>query len=235
MSTIADVPMVDPDRTLGDLVAERPARARVLERAGIDYCCHGQRSLLEATEADGLDTRSIAIQLAAVTDDAEVDIDRLDPPALVDHIVDTHHAYLHEELPLVDALAAKVRDVHHSRHPELDEVARLVHEIRADLEPHLAKEEQVLFPAIHAMADGETSFPFGSVANPIRVMLSEHDQAGELLRHLRSAAQDYVAPDDACASYSLLYERLAQLEADTHRHIHLENNVLFTAVTGDTA
>lgn len=235
MSTIADVPMVDPDRTLGDLVTERPARARILERAGIDYCCHGQRSLLEATEADGLDTRSIAIQLAAVTDDAEVDIDQLDPPALVDHIVDTHHAYLHEELPLVDALATKVRDVHRTRHPELDEVARLVHEIRADLEPHLAKEEQVLFPAIHAMAEGETSFPFGSVANPIRVMLVEHDQAGELLRQLRSAAQHYVTPDDACASYSLLYERLAHLEADTHRHIHLENNVLFTAVTGDTA
>ncbi|MDP3406649.1 MAG: iron-sulfur cluster repair di-iron protein [Brevundimonas sp.] len=218
-----EVPTIDVERTLGELVAERPARARVLERAGIDYCCHGHRRLLDAATDAGLDPDAVAAALAVVTDTAGVEVDGLDPVALVDHIVDTHHAYLHEQLPLLDALATKVRDVHGGRHPELVEVARLVAEIRAELEPHLAKEEMVLFPAIRAAATS-------AIANPVRVLMAEHDRAGELLVEVRAAAQDYVVPDDGCASFTSLYERLAHLEADTHRHIHLENNVLFPAV-----
>jgi regulator of cell morphogenesis and NO signaling len=225
-----EVPTIDVERTLGELVAERPARARVLERAGIDYCCHGHRRLLDAATDAGLDPDAVAAALAVVTDTAGVEVDALDPVALVDHIVDTHHAYLHEELPLLDALATKVRDVHGGRHPELVEVARLVAEIRVELEPHLAKEETVLFPAIRAAATGRSDFAFGVIANPVRVLMAEHDRAGELLVEVRSAAQDYVVPDDGCASFTSLYERLAHLEADTHRHIHLENNVLFPAV-----
>jgi regulator of cell morphogenesis and NO signaling len=228
-----EVPTIDIERTLGDLVAERPARARVLERAGIDYCCHGQRPLREAATEAGLDPGAVAAALAVVTDTVGVEVDQLEPVALVDHIVDTHHAYLHEELPLLDALATKVRDVHGGRHGELAEVARLVHEIRLDLEPHLAKEEAVLFPAIREAATGRSDFPFGPIANPVRVLMAEHDVAGDLLVELRRAAGDYRVPDDGCASYASLYERLAHLEADTHRHIHLENNVLFPAVVGE--
>ena len=229
MSTI-DVPPVDVRRSLGDLVAERPARARVLERVGLDYCCHGQRSLTEAGEAAGLDVPALARELAEVDDDTDAEVDRLDPVGLVDHILQTHHAYLHQELPLLVALADKVRDVHGERHPELAAVAQIVQEIRRDLEPHLAKEENVLFPAIRDLADGATEFSFGAMADPIRVMFAEHDQAGELLARLRQAAGDYLVPADGCTSYQLLYQRLEQLESDTHRHIHLENNVLFPAV-----
>jgi regulator of cell morphogenesis and NO signaling len=232
MTTI-DSPRSSLDRTLGDLVAERPARARVLERFGIDYCCHGQRTLQDATVAAGLRPEEVASELDAVTDEAGSDIDRLEPAALVEHIVATHHAYLHEELPLLVALADKVRTVHGARHPELVRVAELVHELREDLAPHLAKEEQILFPAIQAWADGQRSFPFGTLSNPIRMMLVEHDRAGELLEALREATAGYQAPADGCASYQMLYARLEQLEADTHRHVHLENNVLFPAVTTD--
>jgi regulator of cell morphogenesis and NO signaling len=230
MTTI-DSPSGSLERTLGDLVAERPARARVLERFGIDYCCHGQRTLQDATVAAGLRPEEVASELDAVTDETGGDIDRLEPTALVAHIVATHHAYLHEELPLLVALADKVRDVHGARHPELVRVAELVHELRDDLAPHLAKEEQILFPAIQAWADGQRSFPFGTLSNPIRMMLVEHDRAGELLEALREATAGYAAPADGCASYQMLYARLEQLEADTHRHVHLENNVLFPAVT----
>ena len=223
-------PTVDVDRTLGELVAERPARARVLERAGIDYCCHGDRPLADAAAAAGIDAAALAADLAGVTDTSGADVDRLGPAELVAHIVATHHAYLHEELPLLDALAAKVLSVHGGRHPELQEVARLVAEIRADLEPHLAKEETVLFPAIDRLAAGPAQFPFGTVANPISVMLREHDAVGDLLERLRAATGGYAAPEDGCASYRLLYERLLELEVDTHRHVHLENNVLFPAV-----
>lgn len=221
------------ERTLGDLVAERPARARVLERLGIDYCCHGQRTLRDASESAGLAPEAVAAEVEAVTDESDADIDRLEPVALIDHILGTHHDYLHEELPLLVALADKVRDVHGSRHPELARMAELVREIRDDLEPHLAKEEQVLFPAIRDWADGERSFPFGTLANPVRMMMFEHDRAGELLEELRAVTSQYAAPADGCASYQTLYARLEHLEADTHRHVHLENNVLFPAVTTD--
>jgi regulator of cell morphogenesis and NO signaling len=221
------------DRTLGDLVAERPARARVLERLGIDYCCHGQRTLVDASGAAGLDPQAVAAEIEAVLDDTDADVDRLEPVALLDHILATHHRYLHEELPLLVALAEKVRDVHGSRHPELGRVAALVREIRDDLEPHLGKEERVLFPAIRDWADGQRSFPFGTLSDPVRMLMLEHDRAGELLEQLRSATSGYTPPADGCASYRTLYARLEHLESDTHRHVHLENNVLFPTVTAD--
>lgn len=221
------------NRTLGDLVAERPARARVLERFGIDYCCHGTRTLADAAAAAQLDPTAVADELLAVVDPTGAEVDALDPVALIDHILETHHAYLHEELPLLVALATKVRDVHVSRHPELERVAELVTEIRDDLDPHLAKEEQVLFPALHAWLAGERSFPFGSISNPVRTIMLEHDRAGELLEELRALTEGYTAPSDGCTSYRLLYERLAHLESDTHRHVHLENNVLFPTVTAE--
>lgn len=228
MST-TELPPIDTHSTLGEIVADRPARARVLERQGLDYCCHGGRTLAEAAAAAGLDVSTVVAELAAVEDTADADVDRLPPGELIDHILATHHEYLHEELPLLEALARKVRDVHGERHPELALVARLVAAVRADLEPHLAKEERILFPAIRQVVSGlgEAS---ATVDQPIRVMLWEHESAGDLLEELRTATGDYVVPDDGCASYRMLYERLESLEADTHRHIHLENNVLFPAV-----
>jgi regulator of cell morphogenesis and NO signaling len=128
-------------------------------------------------------------------------------------------------------LAAKVESVHGDRHPELHEVRRLVEAIRADLEPHLRKEEQVLFPMVRelAAATSAPSFHCGSLRNPITVMGIEHDRAGDLLAELRAATRHYRTPEDGCASYRALYAGLAELEADTHLHVHKENNVLFPA------
>jgi regulator of cell morphogenesis and NO signaling len=215
-------------RSLGDLVAESPGRAAVLDRLGLDYCCHGQRSLAEACAAAALDPALVALSLDAASDDGTAD-DPSDPVSLADHIEATHHHYLHAELPELAALAAKVAEVHGARHTELTEVRRLVEALAADLEPHMLKEERVLFPAIRALIGGTREFAFGTVRNPIRMMALEHDRAGELLAALRSATGDYTVPEDGCASYRSLYERLTHLEADTHRHIHLENNVLFPA------
>lgn len=212
--------------TLADIVATNSATARVFDRLGLDYCCHGEQLLADAVIAAGLDPAAVSAELAALPTVDQPWVD-LDIAALADHVFDVHHQYLHEELPLLDALAEKVLGVHGSAHPELAEVRRLVAAIRADLEPHLMKEEQILFPAIHAIADGARDFPFGSVANPIRMMMLEHEQTGELLEALRAATDSYAVPDDACASYRSLYERLAAMEADTHLHIHKENHILF--------
>jgi regulator of cell morphogenesis and NO signaling len=216
------------NQTLGDLVAQNPAAARVLDRVGLDYCCHGQRSLASACAEAGLDTDAVAAEIRSVpqVDNRWLD---LEPTALIGHIVESHHRYLHEELPLVDALADKVLSVHGANHPELAEVRRLVSSLRADLEPHLAKEERILFPAITDLVAGRREFPFGTVENPIRMMLLEHDRAGDLLASLRAVTGGYKVPDDACASYRSLYERLEVLELDTHLHVHKENHTLFPA------
>ena len=215
--------------TLGELVAARPAVARILDGFGLDYCCHGERTLVEACATKGLDADVVAAKLADVDAEGDTAWTALSPPALADHIVETHHRFLWEELPLLEALATKVLGVHAERHPELADVRELVVELRTDLEPHLLKEERVLFPAIAALAEGDREFTFGSVSNPIRMMLLEHDRAGELLARLREVTHGYTAPHDGCASYRSLYERLADLELDTHLHIHKENHSLFPA------
>jgi len=161
----------------------------------------------------------------------------MSPVELVDHLETTHHRYLSDTLPRVGALVDKVAAVHSDRHPELVTVRSLFAELRADLEPHLVKEERVLFPMIRELATAATAprFHCGTLANPIRVMLTEHDTAGDLLARLRAATANYSVPADGCASYHALYAALAEVEADTHLHVHKENNVLFPAVLATEA
>ena len=217
--------------TLAQIVNDNPNAARVLERHRLDYCCGGRQTLESACEAGGVDIEVVLQDLAAQPT-AEGDWVNLGIAELVDHIESTHHRYLHEELPRLVALATKVRDVHSERHPELTEVARVVTALHHELEPHMLKEEQVLFPMIRELAasEGVPSFHCGSLANPIRVMLVEHDQAGELLDELRTLTGDHQPPADACGSYKALYSGIEQVEADTHLHVHKENNLLFPTV-----
>lgn len=220
------------DTSLGEVVSAQPGAARVFQQHGLDFCCGGSRSLGEACESGGVDVDVVLGDLAALAPVPEPDWASMGPAELVDHIEATHHEYLHAELGLLASLAAKVAEVHGERHPELTDVYKTYSELQADLEPHLAKEEQILFPMIRelAAADASPSFHCGSLRNPISQMLSDHDRAGELLEQLRDLSRDYAVPEDGCASYSSLYQRLEQLEADTHMHVHKENNVLFPAV-----
>ncbi len=224
--------VISPSSILGDLVTTHPGLARPMERHGLDYCCGGQRTLADACQALGLDVDDVVADLANEASGPPASWADLGPADLVDHIVATHHAYLHEELPRIAALAAKVHGVHGVNHPELGEVAATFTELHHELDPHLAKEEQVLFPMICelAAADQPPSFHCGSLRNPISVMLREHDHAGELLERLRTATSGYTVPADGCASYAALYQALDELEADTHMHVHIENNHLFPMV-----
>lgn len=222
---------IDPGTTLATLVIERPELAARLDMLGLDYCCGGQRTLAAAIAEAGIDAEATVEQLTAIPlRDAPTEWEGVG--GLVDHLESTHHAYLHEAMPRLVALADKVAGVHGERHPELGEVASLVHAIRDDLDPHLAKEERVLFPMIRqlAVATEPPTFHCGSIENPIIVMLAEHDHVGELLAQLRSTTDAFLVPADGCASYTALYQGLAELEADTHVHVHKENNVLFPMV-----
>ncbi|MCB9371558.1 MAG: iron-sulfur cluster repair di-iron protein [Microthrixaceae bacterium] len=221
------------DRTLADLVTADPGAARVLERFDLDYCCGGGRRLDEACAAAGVDPDEVVGALAASPTEPTPDWATMAPEALVDHLEATHHAYLHTELARLTDLADKVATVHGARHPELVGVRDTYAELRADLEPHLMKEERILFPLIRELVDpGGAPTPHDGALEqgPIRVMALEHDRAGELLAVLRERTGGYEVPEDGCASYRTLYEGLAELEADTHLHVHKENNVLFPAV-----
>jgi regulator of cell morphogenesis and NO signaling len=219
--------------TLAEIVNRYPDLARELERRSLDYCCGGRRTLAEACQAKGLDPDLTADELAAATSASPAAWAGLGPAELVDHLEATHHAYLHDELPRLSALVHKVAGVHGDRHPELVEIEHTYDALRAELEPHLMREERVLFPMVRELAavtGPVPAFHCGSLANPISVMLADHDRAGDLLSRLRRLTGDYAPPDDACASYTALYAGLRELESDTHLHVHKENNLLFPAV-----
>lgn len=225
---------IDQQTKLADIINVTPGSARVLEGFELDYCCHGQRPLVEACDEAGIDATTVLDALSALgeSDGDSPDWLAMGAGELAEHVESKHHTYLHAEMPRIEALAAKVASVHGERHPELIEVRDVYGELQADLIPHLMKEEQVLFPMIRELdeADGPQDFHCGSLQNPISVMLSEHDIAGELLARLRKLTSGYETPADGCASYKALYDGLAEIEADTHLHIHKENNVLFPMV-----
>ena len=223
---------IPTERSLAELVTSVTGAARVFERHGLDYCCGGGQPLDVACRTRGIDPGVIIEELAHLETLVTPPWARMGPVALVDHLEDTHHAYLHVELPRLSLLATKVVGVHGTGHPELVEVQGAFEQLRGDLDPHLLKEEQVLFPMIRELAASATTpaFPRARLANPISVMLSDHDRAGELLARMRDLTDGYHTPADGCASYQALYDGLAELEADTHLHVHKENNVLFPAV-----
>lgn len=227
--------MINPDATTGDLVIERPSRARVFEQYQIDYCCHGDQPLATACEAADVPTATVLEALEAhdkiTPGEDKPDWEQMGLADLCRHIEEVHHAYLVKEFPRVTELAYKVADAHGEHHPEVRQIPEVVAALRQELEGHMAKEEQILFPMLTDLdtATAQPSFHCGSVGNPIRVMESEHVQAGDALATLRRITNDYTAPEDACPTWRALLDGLEEFEADIHMHIHKENNLLFPA------
>jgi regulator of cell morphogenesis and NO signaling len=224
---------IELQANVGELVRQVPNRARVFESHKIDYCCGGKVSLARACEKRGIEAGEVLKQLAAndsaARDQPIVDADAMTLTELADHIEQTHHAYLREELPRLEFMTEKVSRVHGDKEPRLLQVREAFVALKAELEPHMMKEERVLFPIIRQLEASTTTpeFHCGSVANPIRQMEHEHDQAGDALAIIREATDDFVPPEWACNTYRAMIDTLEKLEADMHQHIHKENNVLF--------
>lgn len=228
--------------TVGSLVTSRPALSHVFERAGVDYCCGGRKTLEEVCQQKGLDPQTMlaALEESVAVSDQEsfVDAAAMSLTELVDHIVQTHHAYLRTELPRLDAMTAKVVAVHGEKDPRLARIRQTLLGLAQDMHQHTMKEERILFPMIQQLDASETTpiFHCGSVSNPIRQMEREHDGVGGALEKLRDLTDGYTPPDWACNTCRAMLDGLAQLESDTHQHIHKENNVLFPraiAMEGD--
>jgi regulator of cell morphogenesis and NO signaling len=224
-------------KTVRELAIELPGATRVFEKLKIDYCCGGGKPLSEACEAAGIPITDVMrlLEESAQRNETQADADFSAAPLanLMRYIVDKHHVFTKEEIERLSALTEKVSNAHGQNHPELFEIQKLFTALADDLAPHMFKEERILFPYIsgleEAKAMGRPAMPppFGTVRNPVRMMMAEHDMAGDILRKLRETSRDFQVPADACISYQTLYNALEAFEQDLHQHIHLENNILF--------
>jgi regulator of cell morphogenesis and NO signaling len=227
--------MINTETRVREVALQLPQSTRLFEKLKIDYCCGGDKPLAEACASVGLDVDNVMEMLVAATepDTSTLDFQNASLPELITHILETHHVFTKTEMERLQSLTDKVLNAHGGNHPELIQLSELWLKLCADLKPHMFKEEQILFPYILAMADAAGRnqpgpfAPFGTVNNPIRMMMREHDTAGHLLRELRALTSDYNVPPDACISYQTLYQALENFEQDLHQHIHLENNILF--------
>lgn len=221
---------LDTDITVGRIASEYPLATKVFGRHGIDFCCGGGRSLRDVCGEQDLNAEEILEEIGRESAGENASEERWDQAPLGDliiHILATYHRPLDEELPRLESLARKVLEVHGDKQPEvLSELLSVFISLKIDLEDHMAKEEDVLFPMIRQgqgmMADG-----------PVAMMEEEHELAGAALKRLRELTNDYRVPEEACASWRALWQGLAWLEESLHHHIHLENNILFPRALGE--
>jgi regulator of cell morphogenesis and NO signaling len=221
---------IDPDRTLASLVEESPARARVFESLGLDYCCGGDHTLTTACAEAGLDVDVVRDRVAeARTQGDAADYEWDDLADLADHVVDAHHDYLREELSNLEDVVATVADVHGENHPELREVEAEFRDLAAEMREHIDEEEAELFPVVGKLDRGQvlSTAEVERLREAIRLFEEDHAATADRLERIADLTDDYAVPDDACPSYRSMLERLEHLEHDTHLHVHKENNLLF--------
>lgn len=222
--------------TVGNIAAKVPQAAAVFEALHLDYCCNGARRLRDACDDAGLRPEDVVARIVDAQRGpakAMTDWTLTGASALIRHLVGTHHVYTRDSLERLAALMAKVLARHGDSHPDLAQIASALAALHAELIPHLAREETVLFPYIREVEARRAAsrplgpVPFGSVRNPIQAMNREHEGAGRILAELEARTSGYSPPAEACASWRALYEGMRALQLDLHMHIHLESNVLF--------
>ncbi len=221
------------EKTVGQLVAENYRTAQVFKNHKIDFCCKGNRTLEEVVEKNGLNLESLIQELDAVQNqnqNDQPDFKTWPLDLLVDYIEKKHHRYVEQQIPILKQYLTKLCKVHGERHPELLDIFEHFNASAGDLAMHMKKEELVLFPWVRKMVGGtesKTTPHFGTIKNPIQMMMQEHDNEGERFRKIAELSNDYTPPADACNTYRVAFSLLQEFEEDLHEHIHLENNILF--------
>lgn len=228
---------ITKESNIAKIVAENYRYASVFKSVGIDFCCNGNRSIADACEKKNINTDELMEKLNAATThsngNSEIDYRTWPLDLLADYIEKTHHRYVERRITEIEPFLRKVARVHGGNHPELLEIEKLFFESAEELTNHMEKEEGVLFPHIRNMVNSDlTGQPlpesqFGTVKNPIAVMHEEHDNEGERFRKISELSDGYNPPFDACNTYRVTYSMLQEFEDDLHKHIHLENNILF--------
>ncbi|MDD4109602.1 MAG: iron-sulfur cluster repair di-iron protein [Prolixibacteraceae bacterium] len=227
---------ITSDTQVGEVVKLNFKTAQLFQENNIDYCCGGSKTISEACNEAGVKPEQLIAQLEKIAENIDPDsdyINNLTPDELCDYIVKRHHSYVKKNIPFLKKSLEKICDVHGEKHPELFEIKKLFDESAGDLIMHMQKEEIMLFPYIQKMViakrDGSpvSKSAFGSVTNPIRMMVSDHDTEGKRFDKIAELSGNYSLPDDACTTYEAAIKHLNEFESDLHRHIHLENNILF--------
>lgn len=222
--------------TIGEYVAQDFRTAALFSKYKIDFCCKGNKTLDEVCEAKGLDINKIESEINTILNSnvsSEIDFKSFSPNLLIDYILETHHVYIQDKTPILIAYLEKLCKVHGERHPELFEITNLFKISATDLLNHLQKEEVILFPFIKMMTSAIKSEVtihqpgFGTVENPIAMLKHEHETEGDLFAKISELTNNYTPPKDACETYKVTFAMLKEYEKDLHKHIHLENNILF--------
>lgn len=221
----------DLNDKIGDIVAKLPMASAVFRKYGIDFCCGGSRPLGEAITEKHLEPEAVLRDLREAEERAKELADVRDWRSasltdLVEYVVNRHHAYLRRVLPEVGDLTTTILRVHGANHPELSRVHRLFHTLKMDLEQHLIGEEEMLFPYVKEYERTGNREALERAVDFIDQVETEHEGAGEILKELRSVTDDYLVPEDGCATFAKTYKMLDEIEADLFQHIHLENNIL---------
>lgn len=228
--------------TVREIALQLPSSIRIFEAFGIDYCCGGNKSLMQASQQAGVSPERLLEKLS------ELDVQSADPDfspwqqaslsSLTQHIAERHHEFVRNEVPRLNSLFEKVRSRHGSAHPELTPMSLLFGFLGEDMLNHMQKEEQVLFPYIERLEqDSEQgtlppATPFGSVDRPVDCMMRDHEKTGREIQQIREWSNGFTLPEGACLTYRALYAGLREFEQDLHRHVHLENNILFPRAIG---
>ena len=227
--------VVDTNKTIGEMVADDFRTASVFSANKIDFCCKGNRTLDEVCNQKGLDVYDVLAQLekATASNNNTIDFNTWELDLLIDYIEKKHHRYVEEKAPILLSFLLKLEQVHGAAHPELFEIKNLFKRTADELTQHMKKEELILFPYIKQMVEAARtksalSAPgFGSVANPIAMMMEEHENEGNRFEKIVAISNNYTPPADGCNTYKVTFQMLQEFESDLHTHIHLENNILF--------
>ena len=224
------------DYTIGQITAQDYRAAAVFEKFGLDFCCKGNRTIEDACERKGLKASAVYAALEQLNEQSggdQIDFNSWPLDLLIDYIEKKHHRYVLEHIPVLEAFLEKIAAVHGKNHPELIEIRALFIGCAQELSNHMYKEENILFPLIRKMMEAKANsralgfIPFKTVENPIAMMEHEHDTEGDRFRKIAELTNGYSAPADACATYRAAFAELRAFENDLHKHIHLENNILF--------
>ncbi|MFD2099120.1 iron-sulfur cluster repair di-iron protein [Flagellimonas iocasae] len=224
------------EKTVGQIVAEDYRTAQVFKNHKIDFCCKGNRALQEVAAQKGLNMESLLQELGEAQNDNhhdQPDFNTWPLDLLIDYIEKKHHRYVEERIPILKQYLNKLCHVHGNNHPELFGIFEHFNSSAGELSMHMKKEELVLFPWIRKMMKGtQDGEPLGqphfkTVRNSIQMMMEEHDNEGERFEKIANLSSNYTPPSDACNTYKVAFSLLQEFEEDLHRHIHLENNILF--------
>lgn len=222
--------------TIGEYVAKDFRTAALFSKHRIDFCCKGNKTLDEVCQAKGLNMDQIENEINAILNSntsSEIDFRSFSPTLLIDYILEKHHEYIQEKTPILLSFLDKLCKVHGERHPELFEINTLFKISATELLNHLQKEELILFPFIKTMLaalknnENIAQPHFGTVENPIAMLKQDHEAEGDLFVKIAELTNNYTPPSDACETYKVAYAMLQDYEQDLHKHIHLENNILF--------